>query len=399
MAAEYDVAVIGAGILGLAVARALTERLRFVDLCVIEKEDRVGFHQTGHNSGVLHSGLYYAPGSLKAELCVRGRRAMTEFCEAEGLPLRRCGKVVTAVKEEELPRLEELRRRALANGLSGVRLLKGEELREVEPHAAGLEGLHVPETSVVDFRAVAERLAEALAGDVLLSSPLENVKASGDGSKVRLTAGGRSVSARLLVNCAGLHSDRVARLAGLEPSARILPFRGEYYRLSERAAPLVRGLIYPVPDPAFPFLGVHFTRRIDDVVEVGPNAVAALGREYYRGSRPVLADVREMLSYGGFWRLAGRHWRAGAAEVLRSCSRRLYARSARVLLPEVKRDDLLPAGAGVRAQAVRPDGRLVDDFLIEHSPGCIHVLNAPSPAATASLAIGKHIAALAASRL
>ena len=278
-------------------------------------------------------------------------------------------------------------------------MLQGEELREVEPHAAGLEGLHVPETSVVDFKAVAERLAAALAGDLLLGSPLENVKASGDGSKVFLTAGGRSVSARLLVNCAGLHSDRVARLAGLDPSARILPFRGEYYRLSERAAPLVRGLIYPVPDPAFPFLGVHFTRRIDDVVEVGPNAVAALGREYYRGSRPVLADVREMLSYGGFWRLAGRHWRAGAAEVLRSCSGRLYARSARVLLPEVRSDDLLPAGAGVRAQAVRPDGRLVDDFLIEHSPGCIHVLNAPSPAATASLAIGEHIAALAASRL
>ncbi len=399
MAADYDVAVIGAGIVGLAVARSLAERLRGVDLCVIEKESRVGCHQTSHNSGVLHSGLYYPPGSLKADLCVKGRLLMTEFCEAEGIPLRRCGKVVAAADAAEISRLEELRRRALANGLDGVRLLRSGELREIEPHAAAKAGLYVPDTSVVDFRAAAERLAAALAGDLFRNSPLESVKAWKSGSQVHLTAGGKSVSARLLVNCAGLHSDRVARLAGLAPPVQIVPFRGEYYRLSDRAAPLVKALIYPVADPTFPFLGVHFTRRVDDVVEVGPNAVAALGREHYRGRRPVLADVREMLGYGGFWRLAGRHWRAGAGEVLRSRSRRMYARSARVLLPEVRHDDLLPSGAGVRAQAVRPDGRLVDDFLIEQSPGCLHVLNAPSPAATASLAIGRYVAALAASRL
>ena len=387
--ATYDVAIIGGGIVGLATARAITRRLPGAAVCVVEKETQPGTHQTGHNSGVLHTGLYYTPGSLRAQLCVQGRRAMEEFCDEAGLPLRRGGKVVVATTRAQIPRLEELHRRGAVNGLRGLRRMTATELREVEPHAQGVAALHVPAAAVVDFAAVARRLAADLPGDVLLGAPLEAVEVAGD---VRLHCGGRSLSARLAVGCAGLHADRVARLAGARPSLRIIPFRGEYYRLTPASAALVRSLIYPVPDPAFPFLGVHFTRRVDGTVEVGPNAVLALGREYYRGRRPSATDIAGMLSFGGFWRLAARHWRAGAAEVWRSRSRAAYARSARTLVPEVKAADLLAGGAGVRAQAVTAAGRLVDDFRIEESPGWIHVLNAPSPAATASLAIGEYVA-------
>ena len=396
MTDRYDVAVIGGGIVGLATARAVTARLPGVDLVVIEKEAEPATHQTGHNSGVLHTGIYYTPGSLRATLCVRGHRAIAEFCRHEGLPLREGGKAIVATTEVQLPRLEELLRRGSLNGVRGLRRLDGDELREREPHASGLAALEVPEAASVDFAAVARRIATDLPGDLRTGAPLEAVEV---GEEVTLHAGGSTFRARLVVNCAGLHCDRVARLAGVTPEVRIVPFRGEYYRLRPEAASLVRSLIYPVPDPTFPFLGVHFTRRVDGTVEVGPNAVLALGREHYRGGRPNLGDVAEMLRFGGFWRLVGRHWRAGSAEIWRSRIRRVYARSARALVPEVTGDDLRAGGAGVRAQAVGADGRLVDDFVIQESPGFVHVLNAPSPAATASLAIGDHIADLAVRRL
>ena len=389
MTARYDVAVIGGGIVGLATARAVAARLPGVDLAIIEKEPAVGAHQTGHNSGVLHTGIYYTPGSLRAKLCVQGHRAMAEFCRHEGLPFRDGGKVVVATTQAQVPRLEELQRRGNLNGVRGLRRLDGDQLREREPHARGVAALDVPEAASVDFAAVARRIAADLPGELRTGAPLEAVEV---GDVVALHAGGSRVTARLVVNCGGLHSDRVARLAGATPEVRIIPFRGEYYRLRDEAATLVRSLIYPVPDPTFPFLGVHFTRRVDGTVEVGPNAVLALGREHYRGSRPNAADIAEMLRFGGFWRLVGRHWRAGSAEFWRSRIPAVYARSARALVPEVTGADLLPGGAGVRAQAVGADGRLVDDFYIQNSPGFIHLLNAPSPAATASLAIGEHVA-------
>ncbi len=398
MAHSFDVAVVGAGIVGLATARAVAERLPGAAICVLEKEGVVGAHQTGHNSGVIHTGLYYAPGSLKARLCVEGHRLMREFCEDEGITVRRCGKVVVATSEEGLPRLEELYLRGTANGLRGLRRLDADGLREIEPHAAGLAGLAVPDACAVDFSAVAERMAEGLTGEVVLESPLEAVNVGKANSRVLLSAGGRTIRARLLVNCAGLYSDQVARLSGAEVDVRIIPFRGEYYKLTERAAAKVKSHIYPVPDPAFPFLGVHFTRRVDDTVEVGPNAVLALGKEHYRGSSPNLSECAAMLGFPGFWRLARRNWRAGATEFRRR-SRRGFARSAQALMPALTMADLRPGGSGVRAQAVTRSGRLVDGFLIEHTPGCLHVLNAPSPAATASLAIGRHVAALAVERL
>jgi (S)-2-hydroxyglutarate dehydrogenase len=386
---EYDVVIIGGGIVGLATAHAVARALPGVRLAVVDKEAAVGRHQTGHNSGVLHTGLYYAPGSLKAELCVRGHRMMSELCAAEDIPLVRRGKVVVATRDDELPRLDELHRRGTANGLRGLRRLTPSELQEIEPRATGVGALHVPDAAVVDFARVAARLGELLPGDLLLGQPVERIEL---GAGVRVHCAGSSVTGRLVVNCAGLQADRVARLAGIEPPVQIVPFRGEYYELAPHARDLVRTLVYPVPDPAFPFLGVHFTRRVDDSVEVGPNAVLALGREFYRGTRPDVGDLRETLAFRGFRRLARRFWRTGAAEMWRSSSRRVYARSARALVPDVAGRDLRRAGAGVRAQAVTLDGRLVDDFLIEESPGCLHVLNAPSPAATASLAIGEHIA-------
>ena len=396
MTDRYDVAVIGGGIVGLATARAVAARLPGVDLVVIEKEAEPATHQTGHNSGVLHTGIYYTPGSLRAKLCVHGHRAMAEFCREAGLPFREGGKVIVATTQAQIPRLEELQRRGDLNGVRGLRRLDADELREREPHARGLAALDVPEAASVDFAAVARRIATDLPGELRTGAALDAVEI---GETVVLHVGGSQVRAGLVVNCGGLHSDRVARLAGADPEVRIVPFRGEYYRLRDEAAPLVRSLIYPVPDPTFPFLGVHFTRRVDGTVEVGPNAVLALGREHYRGGRPNLGDVAEMLRFGGFWRLVGRHWRAGSAEIWRSRTRRAYARSARALVPEVTGANLLAGGAGVRAQAVGADGRLLDDFVIQESPGFVHVLNAPSPAATASLAIGEHIADLVARRL
>jgi L-2-hydroxyglutarate oxidase LhgO len=390
----FDVCVVGAGLVGLAVARALVDSYDGLSLVVLEKEGGVARHQSGHNSGVVHSGLYYRPGSLKARLCVEGRDAVYETCEAEGIPFRRSGKLVIATDPTEIPALDELERRGRANGLVGMRRIRPEEITEIEPEATGLAALQVPQAGVADFPALAEhhvRMLEGKGSRIVTGARVTAIEHRVD--RVEVVAGEQRFSARVLVNCAGLHSDRIAELAGADPGVRIVPFRGEYYRLSEGASHLVRALIYPVPDPRFPFLGVHFTRRIDDSVEVGPNAILALGREHYRGVRPDWGELRSILGHPGFRKLAARHWRSGSSEMLHSRSRALYARLARRLVPKLTRDDLVPGGAGVRAQAVDRAGNLVDDFVIETVGSTVHVLNAPSPGATASIAIGRHIAA------
>jgi len=396
----YDVCIIGAGLVGLGVGRALTETYPGIRIVVVEKEQSVAVHQSGHNSGVAHSGLYYRPGSLKAQLCVEGRRALEQFCLEGDIPFRESGKLVIASQSSEIPALDELEQRGRANGLTGIRRLDAAGIREVEPDAIGVSAIHVPEAGVVDFPGVAARLAEVLVrtgSEIRLGSGVDSIALDTSGARIR--AGDDEIRTRVVVNCAGLQSDRVAALAGVHTDVRIVPFRGEYYTLAPEAQHLVRALIYPVPDPRFPFLGVHFTRRIDDRVEVGPNAVLALGREHYRGTSPDWAEVRETLGLPGFRRLARKYWRTGASEMLRSRSRSRYARSARVLVPGVRPQDLIPGGAGVRAQAVAPDGRLLDDFVIEESGSSVHVLNAPSPGATSSLAIGAHIARVVARHL
>ena len=396
----YDVCIIGAGLVGLGVARALGESHPGIGMVILDKEETVAAHQSSHNSGVAHSGLYYRPGSLKARLCVEGRRRLKDYCEMTGIAFEECGKLVIATKPSELEPLAELERRGRANGLSGITRHDVDGIRELEPEAVGLEALHVPEAGVVDFPAVAARLARDLVegdADIRTDFEVEGIHHHGDGARIR--SADHEIQARVVVNCAGLHSDRVAALAGVRSEVRIVPFRGEYYTLQPEAEHLVRGLIYPVPDPRFPFLGVHFTRRIDGRVEVGPNAVLALGREHYRDANPDWAEVRETIGDPGFRRLAMRHWRTGAIEMIRSRSRSLYARSAQALVPAIRPEHLARGGAGIRAQAVSADGALLDDFVIEEAGSTVHVLNAPSPGATASLAIGSHVAAIAATHL
>jgi L-2-hydroxyglutarate oxidase LhgO len=396
----YDVCIIGAGLVGLGVARALSKSHDGIGLVILEKEPAVASHQSGNNSGVAHSGLYYRPGSLKARLCVEGRRNLEEFCDGRGIAFDRSGKLVIATRPSQLETLAELERRGIANGLSGLQRLDAAGLRQIEPAAVGLEALHVPEAGVVDFPAVAARLATELSdqgADIRTGHAVTAIDQDVTGARIRVAD--HEIRARLVVNCAGLQSDRVAMMAGVRSEIRIVPFRGEYYTLVAEAEHLVRALIYPVPDPRFPFLGVHFTRRIDGAVEVGPNAVLALGREHYRDTDPDWGEVRETLSFPGFRKLVRRHWRTGVTEMIRSRSRSMYARSARSLVPDILPEHLVPGGAGVRAQAVAADGSLVDDFVIEEAGPTVHVLNAPSPGATASLAIGAHVAGLAARRL
>lgn len=389
---SYDVCIVGAGLVGLAVGRALVDSFEGVSIAVVDKENEVAGHQSSHNSGVVHSGLYYKPGSLKARLCVEGRKALYGMCEAEGIAYDRSGKLVVATDESEIPALDELERRGNANGLEGLRRIGPDEIGEYEPEATGVSALHVPEAGVADFPAIARHQARVLAeggAEIVTGAEVTEITHGADG--VSVEAGDRHLTAALLLNCAGLHSDRVAALAGARPEVRIVPFRGEYYRLADGAAHLVRTLIYPVPDPRFPFLGVHFTRRVDGTVEVGPNAVLALGREHYRGAAADWRELFSVLGHRGFRRLAIRHWRSGTSEMLNSRSARLYARSARRLVPALRREHLETGGAGVRAQAVDRSGKLVDDFVIETTGNTVHVLNAPSPGATASIAIGRHI--------
>lgn len=390
MGQGVDVVVIGGGIVGVATAMALAARVR---VRLLEAEDSLAAHQTGHNSGVIHSGLYYTPGSLKARLCTAGRETLYRFCAEHGVPCERCGKVVVATRAEQLERLEALFQRAVANGLAGVRRLGPGEIAELEPHARGVAGLFVPQTGIVDYAAAAAAMArevERLGGAVTTGAKVTGIAHDATEVVVESTAG--VYRARFLVGCAGLQSDRLARLAGLNPPVRIVPFRGEYYEIVPGRRFLVKNLIYPVPDPAFPFLGVHFTRRVDGRVEAGPNAVLALKREGYRRTSLSLRDAAATFAYPGFWQLARRYARTGVGELWRSWHKGAFVRALQELVPELTANDLTGYGAGVRAQALRPDGSLVDDFLFVEGERQLHVLNAPSPAATASLAIGRTIA-------
>lgn len=392
MAKPYDFVVVGAGLIGLSTARALRQRYPEASLLVLEKETALAQHQSGRNSGVLHSGLYYAPGSLKAELTKTGRQAMLGFCDEHRIAYELCGKVVVATREEELPRLEVLYQRGLDNGLD-LRLINAEDLAEIEPHASALQALWVPAAGIVDFPAVNRKLAQRLKAEgveVRLGTRVVDIREDEQGLVVE-TSGG-AVNAGFLISCAGLFSDRLARMAGLEPSVRIVPFRGEYFGLRKVMREKVRGLIYPLPNPKFPFLGVHLTRMLDGQVLAGPNAVFAYAREGYRSTDFNLRDFVEAAAYPGFLRLAMANLGTGLGEMLRAWSVRAFVRELQRLLPDIQPRDLHPARAGVRAQALGRDGKLVDDFLFARGARSLHVVNAPSPGATACLAIGEHVA-------
>ncbi len=391
----FDYAIIGAGIVGLATARALAARHPDARVLVLEKERAVARHQTGHNSGVIHQGIYYKPGSLKAKLCVDGARRMAEYCAERNVPLRRVGKVIVATEQAELPRLEMLRARAAANGVPNIAQLERDELAEIEPRAAGLRALHSPHTAIVDYTRVAETLrAEIVArgARVQLGARVTKIETR---DRIQNIIADSEYRARALVNCAGLHADTIARLCDATTDIRIIPFRGEYYLLAPHAQELVRGLIYPVTDPRLPFLGAHFTRTIYGGVEAGPNAVLALAREGYNWQTVRARETLRQLLFPGFARMAQRWWRVGLFELYRSFSKAAFVRSLQKLLPEIRATDLTRGGAGVRAQAVNARGELLDDFCFVETPRALHVLNAPSPAATAALAIGEYIAARA----
>jgi (S)-2-hydroxyglutarate dehydrogenase len=400
MASQYDLTIIGGGILGLATALKLIRAHPSLRLLILEKEAELARHQTGNNSGVIHSGLYYRPGSLKARSCVAGRKELMAFCDENAVPYEICGKVVVATSQEELPRLEELHRRGIANGLKDLEIIGPERLKELEPHATGIKGLHVPETGIVDYKKVAAAYAEKIrdaGGDIRLSQRVVGILDRPE--EIVLQTSGGDYRTKHLINCCGLQSDIVAQMMGggnnSEEEHRIIPFRGEYYKIAPERQFLVRNLIYPVPDPTFPFLGVHFTRMARGGVEAGPNAVFAYAREGYRHTDINLSDLWRTISFKGFWAITGKYWQTGFGELYRSLSKSAFVRALQKLLPEIRESDLVPGGAGVRAQAVSASGALVDDFVIKQSRKSIHVLNAPSPGATASLAIGQQICEMA----
>ncbi len=388
---KADCAIIGGGIVGLSVAMHLGQRQPGLRVVLLEKEPQLASHQSGRNSGVIHSGIYYPPGSLKARYARAGNRSMIQFCREHGIAHAVCGKVIVATREKELPLLENLYRRGLENELV-VTPLSAEEVREAEPHVRCLRGLRVPSTAIVDYREVCLKFSELIqedGGSVQTGAEVKHIHHRGDAHMLETTNG--VVEASFLVNCGGLQSDRIAHEAGLSLKARITPFRGEYYELVPERRHLVESLIYPVPNPSFPFLGVHFTKMIDGSVHAGPNAVLALQREGYHKADVVFRDLLETLTYRGFWNLARKHYKEGLAEMHRSFSKKAFVRSLQQLIPELTASDLIPAKAGVRAQALLPSGALVDDFLLVHGTNSIHVCNAPSPAATASLEIGKEV--------
>jgi len=394
---RYDIAIIGGGIVGMATAMALVQQPRRPTVVVLEAEDHLAAHQTGHNSGVIHSGLYYKPGSLKAKNCVEGRQAMYQFAAEHGIPHDNCGKVVVATMESELPALKTLEERGKANGLEGLRRLNSaSEIREYEPHATGIAGLFVPQTGIIDYTAVTNAYGKIVidnGGEVRTRTRVTSIRRMSDEIVLETSAG--EVHCKNLVNCAGLQSDRVARMAGVDPKVQIIPFRGEYYEVVKDKEHLVKNLVYPVPDARFPFLGVHFTRMIHGGVEAGPNAVLGFKREGYKLSSISISDMAQYGFYLGFWRMALKYWKMGLGEFYRSFSKKAFVKALQRLLPDLREEDVHPAGSGVRAQALSPSGQLLDDFSIVEAPNMVHVLNAPSPAATASISIGKSIATMA----
>ena len=393
---QYDIAIIGGGILGLSTAMQLLERAPQWRVAVVEKEEQLATHQTGHNSGVMHSGIYYRPGSHKAKFCVAGLNNLVNFCDENEIEYQQCGKVIIALHESEFGRLQDLYERGTANGVPDLEMVGPERLKEIEPHTAGVRALWAPHTGIVDFTKVAAAFAnkfQQAGGDIFTGAAVKKITNSSGSVALETTKG--TLQAKHLINCAGLYADKVASMTGEKVGIRIIPFRGEYYTLRPESHHLVSGLIYPVPDPQFPFLGVHFTRNIKGHVEAGPNAVMALRREGYRKRDFSLSESLGNLAYPGFWKMAMKYWKIGMGEVYRSYNRRVFLRDLQRLIPEIQNSDLASGGSGVRAQAVARDGSLLDDFSIIQGRGAIHVLNAPSPGATSSLAIGEHIAGLA----
>ena len=393
---EYDIAIIGGGIIGLSTAMHLSARLPRWRVAVLEKENELATHQTGHNSGVIHSGIYYRPGSFKSQFCVAGVSKLLRFCDENEIEYQQCGKVIVATDESELGRLQGLFDRGIANGVAGLEMIGPERLREIEPHAAGVKALWSPQTGIVDYSKVTQSYAthfQAAGGDIFTGAPVQRIHRAGGSLSLETPRG--AVQAKHIINCAGLYSDRVAEMTGERVDVRIIPFRGEYYTLRPESHHLVSGLIYPVPDPRFPFLGVHYTRNITRGVEAGPNAVLALSREGYRKRDVNPGETWGSLSYGGFWRMLLRNWKTGLGELHRSYSKGVFLRDLQRLLPTIQEIDLAAGGSGVRAQAVAKDGTLLDDFHILRGKEAVHVLNAPSPGATSSLAIGEYIVELA----
>ena len=397
---KTDITVVGAGIVGLATALQIKKQEPGLKVLVVEKEDRVAAHQTGNNSGVIHSGIYYKPGSLKATNCRDGYRMLIDFCREHGIPFELCGKIIVATSERELQALDNIYQRGVGNGLEGLRYVGPGEIRAIEPYAAGIKGIAVPQTGIVDFKAVAAKYAEvfqSLGGEIRLNTKVTGVKDRRP--VVRVETGSGGIETKVFVNCAGLYCDKVAAHTLPDLDIRIIPFRGEYYSLKKDRSFLVRNLIYPVPDPNFPFLGVHFTRRIDGGIEAGPNAVLAFRREGYTKFQISLPELIESLTWKGFLIVARKYWKTGLGEMVRSYSKSAFTKALRKLMPEIRISDLAAGGAGVRAQACDRDGGLLDDFCIRELPGQVHVLNAPSPAATGSLAIGRTVAGLALKQL
>ena len=389
---EYDVAIIGGGILGLSTAMQLSRRMPDKKVAVLEKETQLATHQTGHNSGVIHSGIYYRPGSWKSRFCVDGVQKLVQFCEENEIEYERCGKAIVATDPSELGRLQDLYDRGVANGVTGLEMIGPERLQEIEPHTFAVKALWSPQTGIVDYVKVASGYAnrfQEAGGDVFTSAPVQAIHQSSGLTTVQ-TPGGE-VRARHIINCAGLYADKIAEMAGEDTGVRILPFRGEYFTLRPESRHLVKGLIYPVPDPRFPFLGVHYTRNVYGQVEAGPNAVMALAREGYTKRDIKLGETLGAITYPGFWKMSMKHWKTGIGEMHRSYSKKVFVRDLQRLIPEIRSEDLVEGGSGVRAQAVARNGALLDDFNILTGRNAIHVLNAPSPGATSSLAIGEHI--------